>query len=155
MIFMKGKAILGFGLSLAILGIGCLPISAQSRFQGIKQSRQTVQSLANGNYFYGKSRLPNRQDVDYLVFRKIGNTAIGFKYRYREEGYCLRGTIRGNMISNVTREYAIGLGSVPELRRGDPIDLATYNRLNFNQVPNDSNARRRLQECVSLFSNKI
>ncbi|MCL1470823.1 hypothetical protein LAY57_09070 [Argonema antarcticum A004/B2] len=153
---MKGKSLLSFGLSLAIFAGGCLPVLAESQQEATKQSRQTVQRLPNGNYFYGKSRLPNQQDVDYLAFRKTGNTVIGFKYRYREEGYCLRGTVNGNTVNNVTREYVeLGLGSRPEFRRGSSINLATFNKLNYNQIPGDSNVTRRLEECVRLFSNRM
>ncbi|GEM_PF-3020576 len=78
---MKGKSLLSFGLSLAILAGGCLPVLAESQQEATKQSRQTIQRLPNGNYFYGKSRLPNQEDVDYFAFRKTGNTVIGVKFR--------------------------------------------------------------------------
>lgn len=153
---MQVKSLVSLGLSLGILSANSLPGFTQHLIPQDKQLKQSVQRLPNGNYFYGRSRSPNQTDVDYLVFRKRGNTAIGLSYRYRSEGYCIRGTINGNNINNVSREYVeLGSGSRPQIRRGNPINLGSYNRLNFNQIPADSNANRRLQECIRLFGNRI
>ena len=153
---MKSKFLVCFGLSVTILTLGSVASLAQIQLETTKQSRQTLQRLPNGNYFYGRSRSPAQADVSYLVFRKSGSTVTGLSYVYRGEGYCFKGTVSGNNINNITREYVeLGLGSRTELRRGNPINLSSYNRLNFNQIPADSNARRRLPECIRLFSNTI
>ncbi len=149
------KSLVSFAFGLAILAASSLPVSSQFPVELTKQSRQTAQRLPNGDYFYGKSRSPAQADVNYLVFRKTGNRVVGISYIYRGEGYCFRGTVNGNTINNVSREYVeLGLGSPTQIRRGNPINLATFNKLNFNQIPQDSNARRRLPECIRLFSNR-
>lgn len=153
---MKSKILFAFGLTLSSLTVSSVAVLAQVREETSKQAAQTIQRLPNGDYFYGRSRSPAQADVSYLVFRKSGNTVTGLSYIYRGEGYCFQGRVSGNNINNITREYVeLGLGSRTELRRGNPINLSSYNRLNFNQIPADSNARRRLPECIRLFSNRI
>lgn len=153
---MKNRAILVLGLSLTILAVSSVTVLAGFRQATTKQAAQTIQRLPNDDYFYGRSRSPAQADGSYLVFRKSGNIVTGLSYVYRGEGYCFQGRISSNNITNINREFAeLGLGSRTVLRRGNPINLNSYNRLNLNQIPPDSNARRRLAECIRLFSNRI
>ena len=142
----KVRKLIIFGLTLPILAYNCLPVVAQSK--------QKISSLPNGNYFYGTSRSPYKSGTDYLIFRKTGNIITGMKYPVPGETTCFRGNASSNTINNVTiRLQELGEGSSSgEFVRRNPINLNSYYRLRFDQVPDF--AKRGLRECITVFSNR-
>ena len=144
---MKSKSIVRASLlSLMVLAAASLPV--------FSQSRQTLQSLPNGVYFYGESPMPDQNDTYYFVLRKTGNRVVGMSYTGTERTECFRGTISQNTIANLT------VGEVePNSTAGwqfsqaeSPVDLNEVHRIDSNKIP--PVALDQLQECVRLFSNR-
>lgn len=152
---MKVRSLVCFMVGLAILGASSLPVVAQVyQKDSTKQSRQAIQSLPDGNYFYGQSRSLNQIGSTYLVFRKTGTNIIGIIFEYASEYRCFRGTARSNTITNVTESY-VELGDEGKrffVTKGNK-DLSSYHRLRFSNTDNPK-TRKQLQECIQVFSNR-
>lgn len=152
---MKHRKITNFALiTLAFIAAQCLPVLAQPQPNLNRSGRESVQRLPNGNYFYGTSRSPYQSNTDYLIFRKTGNTIIGMRYPVPGETTCFRGSLSSGRITNVVIRFEpLGVGGERgEFRRSNPINLSSYYRLRVEQAPNF--ARRGLQDCMRVFSNR-
>jgi hypothetical protein len=150
----KNKGLISFGLSLTFLASNCLPVFARSIAAASSQSRQTISSLPNGNYFYGTSREPYKSGADYLIFRKTGTTLTGMKYPVPGETTCFRGTAGSGAINKVTIRYEpLGEGSgAGKFISRNPINTSSFYKLRFEQAPDF--AKKGLQECIQVFSNR-
>ncbi|MCL1463831.1 hypothetical protein [Argonema galeatum] len=120
----------------------------------LAQPQQTLQSLLNGDYFYGESSTPDRPGDRYLIIRKTGRTIIGRDYHSEtDDWYCFKGTASRNRIINVTAAAPLAEDN-PKLQfgAGRPIELNNLRRLNFNLVT--SNNKTNFQSCIQTFQNR-
>lgn len=150
---MKSKLIISLGLSSVVLTLNCLSVFAKVQQEPTKQSSQGIQSLPNGVYFYGQSRLPNQAGRFYVVLRKTGNTVIGMLSEGQQITDCFRGTANRNTITNVTLvSVEMGTGRGWQSSPSKPINLNEWHRIDSNKIP--EGASGKLQECIQLFSNR-
>jgi hypothetical protein len=145
---MKMRALLIFTTNLAILSATSLPILAQSTL--------TIESLPNGDYFYGQAGKPNQLGTEYIFLRKSSNTATAFGYqRNTSDRYCFRGTINSNTIIDATLiDFPDGSGK-HTFSQVPSIDLSSFYRLNGSD--SQVNTKQRLTQCIELFeeNNKL
>ncbi len=140
-------------MSMAIAMVELNSISSSA----LSASKPTLQSLPNGDYFYGESRSPNISGARYLIFRKHGQIIIGRNYiDHSDEWTCFRGKANGLKITNITagiQPIPVDKGSVSwEFSPSVAIDLSKFSRLLFNQAP--ANMKQGFQTCVQLFQNQ-
>lgn len=142
------RSLLSFTINLAMFSAASLPILAESI--------PTIQSLPNGDYFYGQASQANQVGIEYIFLRKSSNTATGFGYkRNTGDGYCFRGTINSNTIISATLiAFTNGLAE-HTFYQNKSIDLSSFYRLNGSDT--QVNGRQRLTQCIELFekNNKL
>src|SRR6476469_7455466 len=144
---MKGKSLLSLIIGLTVTTFSSASVLAQPR--------QTLQSLSNGEYFYGESSTPNRSGERYIVFRKTGRTIIGYDYRdTTDEWECFRGRISRNSITNITAASSQESDEISQLQfyQTRPKDLSQLSPIRSNRLP--SKARENLQYCNQVFKNR-
>jgi hypothetical protein len=144
---MKGKSLLSL-----IVG---LTVTTSSSASVLAQPRQTLQSLSNGEYFYGESSKPNRLGERYIVFRKTGRTIIGYDYYEKSDAWeCFRGTVSRNSITNITAASSQESDEINQLQfyPTRPKELSQFSPIRSNRLP--SKARENLQYCNQVFKNR-
>lgn len=145
---MKVRSLLSFTINLAIFSAASLPILAKSM--------PTIESLPNGDYFYGQAGEANKVDTEYIFLQKASNTATGFGYR-RNTGdrYCFRGTINSNTIINATLIDFTDGPAEHTFSQIPSINLSSFSKLNGSD--SEVNGRQRLSQCIELFeeNNKL
>ena len=145
---MKMRSPLSFTINLAIFSAASLPILAQST--------PTIESLPNGDYFYGQAGEANKIGTEYIFLRKASNTVTGFAYtRNTGDRYCFRGTINSNTIVNATLIVFTDDPAEHTFSQIPSIDLSSFYRLNGSD--SQVNGRQRLTQCIELFeeNNKL
>jgi hypothetical protein len=71
------------------------------------RSSQSIETLADGTYFYGQSPEVNQVGKTYYLFKKRGDQATGLVFAPRSgDSPCFTGTIQGNQIKRVTLAFA-------------------------------------------------
>lgn len=146
---MKRRSPLSFTINLAIFSAASLPILAQST--------PTIESLPNGDYFYGQAGEANKIGTEYIFLRKSSNIVTGFAYtRNTGNRSCFRGTVKSSTITNGTYIlFEEGEQEQPTFSQFPSLDLSSFYRL----IGSDSqvNGRQRLTQCIELFekNNKI
>lgn len=145
---MKARSLLGYGISLAVLGIGSLPVFAQN------SQEYPAASLPDGDYFYGQSRSATTYGT-YFIFRKTGNIITGQQYNAPAAGHCFQGKIEQNTIVDITLGYLNDAFTIESgyhfVSNQEPINLNLYYRLRFDQA--SEGAVRGLQRCLNAFPN--
>ncbi|WP_293153838.1 MULTISPECIES: hypothetical protein [unclassified Microcoleus] len=145
---MKRRSPLSFTINLVIFSAASLPILAQST--------PTIESLPNGDYFYGQTSKTNQPGKEYIFLRKSKKTVTGFGYqRNTSYRYCFRGNINANtMIDPTVIEFTDGPAG-HKFYQIKSIDLNGFQRLNGSDI--QVNGKQRLTECIKLFekNNKI
>ncbi len=145
---MKARSLLGYGISLAVLGIGSLPVFAQN------SQEYPAASLPDGDYFYGQSRSATTYGT-YFIFRKTGNIITGQQYNAPAAGDCFQGKIEQNTIVDITLGYLNDAFTIESgyhfVSNQEPINLNLYYRLRFDQA--SEGAVRGLQRCINAFPN--
>jgi len=125
-------------------------VSSKRQNQTTQQANRRIQSLPDGDYFYGTSRVPNKSGSDYLIFRKKGNKVTGMRYPVPGETSCFTGTARVGAITNVTSEFVeLGEGGKRQFIRERNINLTSYYKLRWNQAPNGGT--KLIRECTKVF----
>lgn len=145
---MKRRSPLSFTINLAIFCVASLPILAESI--------STIESLPNGDYFYGQAGQANKIGTEYIFLRKASNTATGFGYtRNTGDRYCFRGTINSNTIIDATLIDFTDGPAKHTFSQIPSIDLKSFQRLNGSDT--QVNGRQRLTQCIELFeeNNKL
>jgi len=166
---MKERSLFGLMTSLAVLGVGSLPVSAQSQRyptaslanqqsdSTVAQSRQTIQSLPDGDYLYGEVSYPNQGGRKYVIFSKSGNVITGFKYTRNTDAIsCFQGKVNSNIIANAT----IAEWPEPEPRSsvrvlfstGKSIDLSRFYRI--NGFDSQVNSTASIRKCNQVFADR-
>lgn len=144
---MKGKSLLSLIIGLTVATFSSASVLAQPR--------QTLQSLRNGDYFYGESSTPNQPGERYIVLRKTGRTIIGHDYREQtDEWECFRGTVSRNSINKVTAASSQESDEISQLEfyPTRSKDLSQFSPIRSNRLP--SKARENLQSCTQVFKNR-
>jgi hypothetical protein len=114
------------------------------------ETNRKISSLPNGNYYYGESLLPNKVGNNYLIFRKRGKKVTGLQYIVPGSNSCFTGTASQGAITDVTTEFVEpGIGEKRKLLLDKNIDLGSYYRLKFNQLPRGGN--NWIQQCTKIF----
>lgn len=158
---MNERSLLGFLVSVTVVSPGALPVFAQPQQYltnaKLAQSRQTIQSLPNGNYLYGEVSSPNKVGGKYVVFRKSGNMVTGLSYtRNSGENYCFTGTVKSNTVTNATFAYWSEPDPPKPLKlsfvTGQSLDLSRLNRVNGSD--SQVNATEKIKECTKVFTNR-
>lgn len=148
----KSKSLLSLGLSLAIVVANSIPVFAQFQ-RRTNQLKQTIQSLPNGDYFYGASPHPDSIGSWYLIFRKSNNLVTGLQYYNNKSGnLCFRGTANLNKITDITKADFIKATNRWVLSHGKPLDLDRLYKISFNQA--DNGTRKGFLHCIQVFNNK-
>lgn len=136
---------LSFTINLLIFSVASLPIRAQSI--------PTIQSLPNGDYFYGQAGEANKIGTEYIFLRKASNTVTAFGYkRNTSDRYCFRGTINSNTIINATLIDFTDDPTENTFSQIPSINLSSFQRLNGSDT--QVNGRQRLTQCIELFEEK-
>lgn len=146
---MQMRSLLSFTINLAIFSAASLPILAESM--------PTIESLPNGDYFYGQAGQANKIGTEYIFLRKSSNTATGFGYA-RNTGYryCFRGTIsNSNTIIDATLIDFADDRAEHTFSQIPSIDLSSFSILNGSDT--QVNTKQRLTQCIELFdkNNKL
>lgn len=157
---MKGRSIFSLTVSLTILCNCSLAVLAQSRqatqrlhnnyftsIQAQSTRSQTIQSLPDGEYLYGRVIDPKRPDMR-VIFRKIGNEIIGVKYNFGLDE-CFKGTPNRNTITDTIFPNASRDGKLSFVGGASNILGENSYRLRLEQAPD--NIRRSLQGCINVF----
>jgi hypothetical protein len=154
---MKGRSVFSVAVSLAVLGIASVSVLAQGQSPSISQraptegnGKQTIQSLPDGTYLYGRVIDPKQPDMR-VVFRKIGNIIVGIKYNYGPNE-CFQGTAKRNTITNTILPNASRDGKLSFIGGGSNILGENSYRLRLEEAPDD--IRRGLQGCIKVFDSK-
>lgn len=117
------------------------------------EAKQTVESLPDGNYFYGESSDPRESGADYVVFRKINDTVIGVSYKYQTDAVsCFQGKADQNAVTNmtvVTPELGNSGATEESDSSGHTMDLTGFNKLRVDQAPQGN---PNLQKCLQRFA---
>ncbi|MEK0195551.1 MAG: hypothetical protein EAZ78_03650 [Oscillatoriales cyanobacterium] len=145
---MKMRSPLSFTINLIIFSAASLPILAQSI--------PTIETLPNGDYFYGQAGEANKIGTEYIFLRKASNTATGFGYtRNTGDRYCFRGTINSNTIIDATLIDFTDGPAKHTFSQIPSIDLSSFYRLNGSE--SQVNTKQRLTQCIELFeeNNKL
>ncbi len=145
---MKMRSPLSFTINLAIFSATSLPILAQSI--------PTIETLPNGDYFYGQAGEANKIGTEYIFLRKASNTGTGFGYtRNTGDRYCFRGTISSNTIIDATLIDFTDGPTEHTFSQIPSIDLSIFYRLNGSDT--QVNTKQRLTQCIELFeeNNKL
>jgi hypothetical protein len=145
---MKMRSPLSFTINLAIFSAASLPILAQSI--------PTIESLPNGDYFYGQASQANQVGTEYIFLRKASNTVTGFGYtRNTGDRYCFRGTINSNTIIDAKLTDFDNGPARHTFRQIPSIDLSNFYRLSGSD--SQVNTTQKLTECIELFeeNNKL
>ncbi|WP_293332799.1 hypothetical protein [Microcoleus sp. CAWBG58] len=143
---MKRRSHLSFTINLLIFSVASLPLLAQSI--------PTIQSLPNGDYFYGQAGEANKIGTEYIFLRKASNTVTAFAYtRNTGNRSCFRGTVQSNTITNGTYiSFEEGEHEEPKFSQFASLDLSSFQRLNGSDT--QVNGRQRLTQCIELFEEK-
>ena len=153
---MKGFSVLSLMVGLAVLGLASVSVLAQGQLPSISQrtptegnGKQTIQSLPDGKYLYGRVIDPKRPDMR-VVFRKIGNTITAVKYNYGPnecfQGTANRNTITNTIFPNTSRDGKLSFVGGPKFL-GDN----SY-RLRLEEAPDE--VRRSLEGCIKAFDGR-
>jgi len=153
---MKGNSIFSAAVSLAVLGVASVSVLAQGRYPSISQrtpteenGKQTIQSLPDGKYLYGRV-IDQKQPDRRVMFRKIGNTITGITYNFGKEE-CFQGTANRNTITNTRFPNASRDGKLSFVGGSNILGENSY-RLRLEEAPD--NIKRGLQECIKLFDSR-
>lgn len=152
---MKGRSVFSAAVSLAVLGIASVSVLAQRQSPSISQrvptevNKQTIQSLPDGTYLYGRV-IDSKQPDMRVVFRKIGNTITAVKYNYGPNE-CFQGTANRNTITNTIFPNASRDGKLSFVGSSNFLGENSY-RLMLEEAPDD--IRRGLQGCIKVFDSK-
>ena len=153
---MKGRSIFSVVVSLTVLGIASVSVLAQGQDPLISQrtptgrdGKQTIQSLPDGKYLYGRVIDPKQSDRR-VVFRKTGNTITGITYNFGKEE-CFQGTANRNTITNTRFPNTSRDGKLSFIGGGSNFLGETSYRLRLEEAPD--NIKRSLEECIKVFSN--
>ena len=123
----------------------------------LAQSTPTIESLPNGDYFYGQAGRANQVGTEYIFLRKASNTVTGFGYtRNTGNRYCFRGTVKSSTITNGTYiSFEEGEHEQPTFSQFPSLDLSSFYRLNGSD--SQVNTKQRLTQCIELFeeNNKL
>jgi hypothetical protein len=147
-------------INLAILMANEPPIKSDGYRQSdstVAQSRQTIQSLPDGDYLYGEVSYPNQGGRKYVIFRKSGNVITGLEYTRNTDALsCFQGSVNSNIIANAT----IAEWPEPDPRSsvrvlfstGKSIDLSRLYRINGfdSQVSSTASIRK----CNQVFADR-
>lgn len=123
----------------------------------VAQSRQTIQSLPDGDYLYGEVSYPNQGGRKYVIFRKSDNVITGFKYTRNTDAIsCFQGRVNSNIIANAT----IAEWPEPEPRSsvrvlfstGKSIDLSRFYRI--NGFDSQVNSTASIRKCNQVFADR-
>lgn len=111
---------------------------------------ETVESLPGGNYWFEEAAASELGRSDRSVlFRKSGNTVIGFEVLPASERFCFRGVARQNRIVDITRAFPpYTPASRWEFSADEGIDLSGY--LSSDR-PFTEQDREMLQTCIQMF----
>jgi hypothetical protein len=116
-------------------------------------NQKTIESLPDGEYFYGNLRLPNKNGGQYIIFQKLGNILTGERYDYPTAGSCFRGQISGNLLTNITEGYlkdGFDEESGYQFTRSEKNwNFNSYYRLNFQ--PSPEGKYNGLKRCSKAF----
>jgi hypothetical protein len=154
---MKGRSVFSAAVSLAVLGLASVSVLAQGQLPSISQrtptegdGKQTIQSLPDGKYLYGRVIDPKQPDLR-VVFRKIGNTITAVKYHYGPNE-CFQGTANRNTITNTIFSNASRDGKLSFMGGGSNILGENSYRIGLEEVPDE--VRRSLEGCIKAFDGR-
>ena len=161
---MKGRSVFSLTISFTILCTCYEAVFAEStlttqhlhnnnyptNIQAQSTRSQTIQSLPDGKYLYGRVIDPKQPD-QRVIFRKIGNRVIAVKYNFGKTE-CFEGTLNRNTITNTIFPTYSRDGQLFFIGGGlNSLGDNSY-RLGLEQVPDD--IRRDFQECINVFDNR-
>ncbi|MEG4202703.1 hypothetical protein QUA20_02050 [Microcoleus sp. Pol7_A1] len=153
---MERISILNLIVWLAVLGSASVSVLAQGQSPSISQraptegnGKQTIQSLPDGKYLYGRVIDPKQPDMR-VVFRKIGNTITGIKYNFGKIE-CFQGTTQRNTITNTIFPNASRDGKLSFVGGSNILGENSY-RLRFEEAPDE--VRRSLEGCIKAFDGR-
>lgn len=114
----------------------------------LAQSEPNVQSLPDGDYFYGDAPTPNEPGAGYLVFRKAGSSIKGLFYQQGENlQFCFTGTDKLSTTKGVSEGKPVPSSRGGEFSPSQSLGLAGLFKLRFDQLPDA--AARNYQQCVN------
>ena len=152
---MKGRSVFSVVVSLTVLGIASVSVLAQGQDPLISQQtptgrdgKQTIQSLPDGKYLYGRVIDPKQPDRR-VMFRKIGNKITAITYNFGKEEF-FQGTANRNTITNTRFPNASRDGKLSFVDESNISGENSY-RLRLEEAPD--NIKRSLEEYIKVFSN--
>lgn len=130
---------------LVSLMMGCTLMTVASS-SVLAQSGQNLQSLPNGDYFFGEASSPAEAGAGYVVFRKTGGKIAGLFYQQGEQNikFCFAGTDKVSGNKDVSQEKPVS--TTGETSLADSLGLEGLFKLRFDQLPDA--AAKSFQECV-------
>ncbi|MEG4087948.1 hypothetical protein [Microcoleus sp. Pol12B4] len=154
---MKVLSILSLMVGLTVVGVASVSVLAQGQSPSISQrtptegdGKQTIQSLPDGKYLYGRVIDPKQPDMR-VVFRKIGNTITGIKYNFGKIE-CFQGTTQRNTITNTIFPNASRDGKLSFVGGGSNLLGENSYRLRLEEAPDE--VRRSLEGCIKAFDGR-
>ncbi|MCC3600068.1 MULTISPECIES: hypothetical protein [unclassified Microcoleus] len=153
---MKGRSVFSAAVSLAVLGVASVSVLAQGQSPSISQrtptegdGKQTIQSLPDGKYLYGRVFDLKRPEIR-VIFRKKGNKIVGLTHNFVKEE-CFEGTAKRNTITNTIFPNYSRDGKLSFVGGSNILGENSY-RLRLEEAPDD--IRRGLQDCLKIFDSK-
>lgn len=141
----KCKSFLSLVLCIAVANI-CSSLNVAS-------STPTIESLADGIYFYGKSYSAKRPGSDYVLFQKQKKTLTGVSYTYPSDRVkCFQGKVVKNKVTKpLARSFVLGIEKSGEEKASEyrPIELTGFNLLRVQQAPQ---VNPDLKKCIEHFA---